>query len=197
MRSTKISLDRPCTTEGPRLEERPEGRFCRHCEEMQYDLRDATRLEVIALARSRGGRVCGQLRVGPAGEPKFKPEPPPRTLEVLRSAAVAMVLSACASPSEETTVAPEPTTTAPVVAPPASVAEAPPTVAPPPRDEIDHSTDTSTSAADHQDHGHTHPPVAVDSDPTGAAAIGVTGHPEYRGGISVSSFDDDDLRPAR
>jgi hypothetical protein len=192
----KIYLDSPCKTEGPRFEERDDGRFCHQCQEMQYDLRDATRAEVVALMRSKGGRICGRLRLGPSGEPRFKPEPPPRAMTVLRSAAVAATLAACGSPSEPT-VTPEPTVAAPppssatpIAAPPSSVAEAPPTavapVDPPAPDDpaIDHSTDASPHLADHQRHRHTHPLATIGDGTGGSGLVGTMPDVGYGGGLA-------------
>lgn len=196
MTQPKILLDSPCKTAGPRFEEREDGRFCHHCQEMQYDLRDATRAEVVALIVSKRGRICGRLRTGPGGEPKFKPEPPPRGQQMLRGAAVALALAACDSPSE-TSVTAEPTVAAPppsVAAPPTSVAEAPPPptttvgIDPPPvsvataDDTIDHSTDDSPRLEDHRQHRHTHP-VATPDDAIGELQALEPGG--YAGGLAI------------
>jgi hypothetical protein len=199
MSATKILLDRPCRTEGPSFEDRSDGRFCHHCRETQYDLRDATRSEVVALIRKKGGRVCGQLRLGPSGEPKFKPETPPRAQQLLRGAAVALALAACDSPSEAT-VTPEPValTPPPTEAPPpqTTLTGAPPPPATPvgidpPQateiatadDTIDHSTDQSANLADHRRHRHTHARVAPPGDP---GTLAVPDDIGYAGGLAIS-----------
>jgi hypothetical protein len=151
-----LLLDSPCTDERARFEDTPGGRYCHACEKVQYDLREATRSEVIALIDANGGRICGRLRTWPSGQPRFKPEPPTRG--IVQSAAVAIALAACGSPPEPSVV-PEPTTATP-----------PPTIEDPPVSEIpvdpatpieavDHSTDGSPNLADHQQHRHTHPIV--------------------------------------
>ncbi len=200
MSAPKILLDSPCKTDGARFEARGEGRFCLHCQEMQYDLRDATRAQVIALIDAKGGRICGRLRTGPGGEPHFRPEPPPRGLELLRGAAVALALAACDAPSEAT-VTPEPTTAAPPPSeasppPTTSVAEAPPPTTtvgldPPPTttiatadDTLDHSTDGSPNLADHQRHRHTHP-AATDPNSVGIGGMGTGDQVVYGGGLAL------------
>lgn len=194
MSAPKILMDRPCKTEGPSFEERLDGRFCHHCQELQYDLRDATRSEAVALIRAKGGRICGQVRLGPAGEPRFKPETPPRAQQMLRGAAVALALAACDSPSEPT-LTPEPTVATPPPTTTTTVAEAPPPTTtigdPPPAsvagadDAVDHSTDTSPNLADHQRHRHTHPIANASS----VGTLSEPRHASYGGGLAIHQPD--------
>lgn len=177
----RIKLSRPCTVTGATFEEREGGRFCSHCQQMQFDLREATRREAVALLQANGGRICGRVRKSPSGEAVFRPEPPSRGL--LPGAAIAIGLAACGAPPEAR-VEPEPTTLAspptpvespdpPSPPPPASEAlpdpgappPAPSEAAPPPSSapptEVDHSTDASTSAEHHRRHAHHHAPVVT------------------------------------
>lgn len=170
----------PCAVSDVRFEERPDGtRFCLHCREVTHDLRDATRREAAALYRANGGKLCAQVRVGPGGEVRFRAEPPARGLGSLGGAALALAVAACdpdatsppvtvtpEAPSAPSSVAaeppppPEPPPASPV-APASTVAAAPEVPAPPVTDEagIDHSTDASPNAEDHQTHRHRHAPV--------------------------------------
>lgn len=172
----RVVVDRPCSQEGIAFEERPEGRFCTECREMQYDLTNATRREALTLIAEKGGRVCGTFRTSPTGEVLFRPEPPAsRSTNAARGAALALALAACGSPSEPTPAA-SPAVSAPPASaappdlaapttPPTIASPTPPTAAPaPPATDLDgavHATDDSSDPTDHHGHTHTHDPVLV------------------------------------
>jgi hypothetical protein len=152
----RITMDEPCVQPGVTFEERDGGRFCRSCGQMQFDLTQATEREALALFAAHGDRLCGRFRAGPSGELRFRPEPPTRAGGV--GALIALTLAACDRPEPTTAVAPETT-----IAPPTIVAAPPPTtdVVSAPTSEPDHSTDTSTDPANHDNHWHTHQPVTI------------------------------------
>lgn len=160
MGKLRVVVDRPCEDPAVTFEERPEGRFCLSCGELQHDLTGATRSEAIALIRAHGGRLCGTFRAGIGGELAFRPEPPARGIAA-RGAALALALAGCGTASEPSAPpASSPPTS--IAAPPTEVAAPPSEVAAPPTEvAVDHSTDASPVAEDHAGHAHTHDPVVV------------------------------------
>lgn len=191
----RVEVDHPCVTEGVTFEERPGGRFCHSCNEMQHDLRDATQREALALIEAHGGRLCGIFRAGPGGQVQFRPEKPSRVGQAARGAAMALALAGCGSSGDTSPTASPPTSialtpTPPASAPPPPTAETPPppatpTAAPLAEDDAElHATDASADPDDHRTHEHSHEPVALSGSGVGIG-IGSIGLSHISGGASA------------
>jgi hypothetical protein len=147
MKRLPIAMLRPCDEEGVRFEPRGRDRLCLSCGDVQYDFREATEEEVQAALAAHDGRLCGRIRVGPDGAPRF------RAPRLVAGAAIALALAACGSGESE-----------PPADPAASTSD----------DGIDHSTDDSTDPDDHAGHVHAHAPVRVEG--SDEEAEGMMGH---------------------